>query len=702
MTIFSNNKRLLFFTLRCNKSATTSTFQTHRHFGWLSGILVGLNIFFNILLSPALADDFLDMSLEELINLQVTSAAKTPTPILKTPGAIHVITKEAIRRSGAGSIPELLKMVPGMNVAQLDSNRWAISARGFNGEFANKLLVMIDGRSVYTSVFSGVYWDIQDLILAEIERIEVIRGPGASLWGANAVNGIINIITRSADQTLGSQVTTWVDTKGSGGLSVMQGSEMGSNSYLRLTAKGFTRGENQLNGRDTDDDMAMGKAGFRWDYIGSDFTGKTTGGFYQGREGANFDQVNYQGDYHDLFNDDIDVKGGHLLSSWSNRLSEKSSLSFQVYFDYTQREGPFYDENLQVLDTEFQHNFEPSPGHKLTWGGNFRAYFDDLTAHSNVFMDPEDDQYTLFSLFVQDDYPLLKDLTLTLGTKVEHNDFTGWEFQPNGRLLWELSQTTSLWGAVSRAVRTPSRLESNGEILVALYPPGDELNPTPNAAIPVAIPIIVKFRGNDEFKSEELTAYELGLRSLISDRTSMDIALFWNTYKKLRTGSNLYPDIIFEGVLPVAIDQVSLANNKLKGDTYGLEVSMEYQMTDDWKLIGAYSYMEMDFDFGGRLEAFLNSFYTRHQASLQSRFTLFHTVETDLWVTYTDGVEVQNQPEIWDLTLRLGWQPSPKWQLELVGHNLLHDHKKQLNSEVLSMVSSEIERGAFLRLTCQF
>lgn len=676
--------------------------QTHTYFIWFSRILVSLNIFFSILLSPVLANDFLDMSLEELINLEVTSAAKTPTSLLKTPGAIHVITKEDIRRSGANSIPELLKMVPGMNVAQLDSNRWAISARGFNGEFANKLLVMIDGRSVYTSVFSGVYWDTQDLLLSEIERIEVIRGPGASLWGANAVNGIINIMTRSAETTLGSQVSAWAGTGSAGGLSVMQGSEIGSSSYLRLTAKGFTRSVNQLNGRDTDDDMTMGRTGFRWDYIGSDFTGKTTGSFYQGQEGANFDQVSYKGDYHDRFNDDIDMKGGHLLSSWSNQFSEKSSLSFQVYFDYTQRKGAFYDEKLQVLDAEFQHNYEPGPGHKFTWGVNLRAYFDDLTAHANVFMDPEDDQYTQFSLFVQDDYPLLKDLTLTLGTKVEHNDFTGWEFQPNGRLLWEISQKISLWGAVSRAVRTPSRLDSNGGIVLALYPPGHELNPTPNADIPLAIPILVTFQGNDEFESEVVTAYELGLRSLVSDHASIDIALFWNNYKKLRTGSNLPPNIVFEGDLPVAIDQVSFANNELEGETYGFEASMEYQMTDDWKLIGAYSYMEMKFDFGGQLEEFLNSFYANHQASIQSRLNLSHNVEADIWVTYTDEIEVQDQPELWDLTLRLGWQPSPTWQLELVGHNLLHDHKKQLESEIISMVSSEIERGVFLRLTCQF
>lgn len=669
-------------------------FQRADHFSTFSKMIIIFSLIFSFGASSVGAKGLMEMSLEELMTLQVTSAAKAPTSLLKTSAAIYVITREDIRRSGANSIPELLKMVPGMNVAQLDSNRWAISARGFNGQFANKLLVMIDGRSVYTPFFSGVLWDAQDLVLAEIERIEVIRGPGASLWGANAVNGIINIITRSAEDTSGAQITAWVGTEERGGLSLMQSSDLGSNSYLRLTAKGFVRDDSQLNGIDADDDMTMGRVGFRWDYVGNQFTGKTTGGFYQGQNGANFDLVSHEGDYHHHVNDDTDMVGGHLLTSWSRQLNSKSSFSFQFYFDYSRREEALYDEDLQVFDAEFQHNYEFSPGHKLTWGGNLRTYFDDTTAHTHFFIDPASDQYNSYSIFVQDDYPLLQNLTLTLGGKFEHNDFTGWEIQPNGRLLWEVSETVSLWGAVSHAVRTPSRYEATGQIVVALYPPGHDLNPTP-------IPAIYNFRGADDFKAEELTAYEFGLRSLLDENISVDISIFYNDYKSLRTGTDPESTVIVDEFGPY-IELVGIANNELEGDTYGFEAAMEWQVTADWKLVGSYSYMEMDFDFAGRLEAFLNSFYARHQGSLQSRLNLSHNIETDLWLTYTDEIAVQNQPEIWDLSIRLGWQPTPQWQLELVGQNLLHSHKKQLTSEVISVMSSEIERGVFLRVNYQF
>lgn len=660
--------------------------------------LIGCSLLFTLALfccaEMSYSGDLMEMSLEELLNVHVTTASKTPTSLLKTAAAVYVIDREDIQRSGANSIPELLKMVPGMHVAQLDSNRWAISARGFNGQFANKLLVMIDGRSVYTPFFSGVLWDVQDLILAEVDRIEVIRGPGAALWGANAVNGIINIITLSAEATTGTQLTSWVGTEERGGLSLMQGAEIDSHSYLRLTAKGFVRDGSQLNDVDADDDMTMSRVGFRWDYVGHAWTGKTTGSFYQGQEGANYDLVDHVPDYHHFMNADTDMVGGHLLTSWTRKFSHKSDIFLQFYFDASYREEVPYAEDLQVFDAEFQHNYAFSPDHKLTWGGNLRTYFDDTTAYSHVAIDPASDQFTLFSIFFQDDYPLRNNLTLTLGSKLEHNDFTGWEVQPNGRLLWEISDTVSLWGAVSRAVRTPSRYEATGQLVVELYPPGHELNPT-------AIPAIYNFKGSEHFKAEELTAYELGLRTLWDEKLSADFSVFYNDYNKLRTGTDPTGTVIVDA-LGAYIELIGTANNALEGETYGFEAALEWQARDNWKLIGSYSFMEMEFDFAGELEEFLNSFYARHQASIQSRINFPHHLEFDSWLTYTDEIEIQQQPQLWDLTLRFAWQLSSQWQLELVGQNLLHDHKKQLTSEVISMVSSEIERGVFFRVTYQF
>ena len=659
--------------------------------------LIILCLLFTFSLSPGWAheNDFFEMSLEELINLQVVSAAKKPTSRFKTPAAIFVITREDIKHSGANSIPELLKMVPGMNVAQLDTNRWAISARGFNGEFANKLLVMIDGRSVYTPVFSGVYWDIQDLILEEIDRIEVIRGPGAALWGANAVNGIVNIITRSAEDTSGRHLTTWMGNEAAGGLSRRQSGAINPKSHLRLTAKGFARGDSQRDNTGAEDDSTQGRAGFRWDHTGATYTGKTTGGFYQGQQGTNFDRITYQGDYHDFFNDDTDLRGAHLLTSWSRKLNEHSHQTLQLYFDYSHRETALYNEELQTLDVDFQQNYAFDAGHQLTWGGNLRAHADHIETHSHTLMDPARDQYDLFGVFAQADYSLCKDLTLTLGSKFEHNDFTGWEIQPNGRLLWELSETVSLWGAVSSAVRTPSRLESDGQIVVTLLPPGHPENPSP-------LPAFVIFRGDDAYASEELTAYELGLRTLLNDGFRFDLALFLNNYDKLRAGQYQPQDVINVAGVPAYVDVGRLAGNTLHGETYGFEMAVEWQASEAWKLMGSYSYIDMDFDFDNRLEEYLNSFSAQHQASLQSRFALTCNIETNLWLTYTDAIKVQSQPQIWDLSIWIGWQPAPQWQWELVGQNLLHNQKKQLNSEVTSMVSSDIERSGFLRVNYQF
>ena len=652
-------------------------------------------------ISYAKDQDIFELSLEELMDIEVTSVSKAPTRLFDTPAAAFVITQEDILHSGANSIPELLKMVPGLEVVQLDANRWAVSARGFNGQFANKLLVMIDGRSIYTPIFSGTFWDMQDLVLAEIDRIEVILGPGAALWGANAVNGIINIITMPVEKTLGSKVTAWGGTEEKAGVSAMFSREISDYNSLRITAKASSRDDSLLNGNGADDDMSMGRLGFRWDFNGDRITGNTTGSFYHGRAGTNFDRVGIEGNYHDLFNDDTDSTEGSLMTRWSGPLGSDATLSFQMYYSHTVRKEAFYDASVQVLDNEFQLIQPIGQDHTLTLGGNMRFHWDDMTAYFHTNMDPIKDQYNLYSFFIQDEYSLRPDLTLTLGGKFEHNDFTGWEIQPSTRLLWKASPSLSLWGAVSRAVRTPSRMDANGEIVLALYPPGHELNPTPNALIPYPIPVIVTFKGNEEFESEELTAIEWGAKTLISDRANLSLSFFYNQYRNLRTGSNLEPSIIFSNGF-AGIDQINLANNDLEGDTYGMEALVEFQATEDWKLIAGYSYMNMDFDFGGELEEFINSFYSTHKFSFQSRFKWSDTVRFNAWLTYTHDIDVQDQSGIFDLTLSLSWQPSPDWRVEIVGQNLLYDAKQQGQSEIISMVSTEIQRGGFIRLTYEF
>jgi iron complex outermembrane recepter protein len=656
-----------------------------------------LMTFISVIISAGVANanNLLEMSLEDLLNVQVTTVSKAPNSLLESAAAIYVIDQDDIQRSGANSIPELLKMVPGMSVAQLDSNKWAISARGFNGQFANKLLVMIDGRSVYTPVFSGVYWDTLDLVLAEIERIEVIRGPGAALWGANAVNGVINIITRTAMQTLGTEATAWGGTEENVGFSLIQSVMIGSDDFLRLSAKTSVREESRLNGSGAEDDMRMAKLGFRWDHTTAQWSAKTTGSFYQSRAGSNFDRISSEGDYHSYFNDDTDTFGGHLLTNWDRALSSQSQLSLQFYYDYSYRDEAFYESETQVLDAEVQYAYSFTSGQKLTLGLNLRTYFDDLTAIENTSINPAEREYGFYSLYLQDEIPLTDNLKLIVGSKVENNDLTDWEIQPNIRLAWFPRDNLTLWGAISKAVRTPSRMDVDGQILVKVYPAGHESNPT-------TLPGFYYFTGSGSFEAEELIAYEVGLRHLISDHLSTDFTLFYNDYDNLRTGTDPSAEPVFVDGMPAYLKLTGDAVNTLKGQSYGFEAAVKWQVNDDWKLIGSYSFMEMDFEFDGELEEFLNSLYARHQGSLQSHYNLTGNVQFDSWLTYTGKISAQEQPEIWDLDLRLGWQVNPQWQLELIGQNLLHDSQRQLNSEVISMVSTEIERGFFMRASCQF
>lgn len=645
--------------------------------------------------SPARADELLDMSLEDLLNIEVTTASKGSVRLLESAAAVYVIDREDIQRSGANSIPELLKMVPGMHVIQLDSNRWAVSARGFNGEFANKLLVMIDGRSVYTPIFSGVYWDSLNLLLSEIDRIEVIRGPGAALWGANAVNGVINIITRPVTDTLGTEITSWVGTEERAGLTLTQSKSLDGRNDLRLNFKTQARDASYYAGSAAEDDMKMATFGLRWDHDNASWSGTTTASLYRERSGSHFNQIIFDDDYFEQYSDETDSAGGHFLTGWKHSFDRNSQLSLQLYYDYSQRKQAIYETEVHTVDADIQYTQHLVSGQKLSIGLNLRRYFDDLTAIEYTSIDPQSRDYGLYSLYLQDEIPFGESLKLILGSRFEYNDLSGWEVQPNIRLAWYAHDDLTLWGAISRAARTPSRMDIDGQILVKVYEPGHTINPSP-------FPALYYFNGADDFDSEEVISYELGLRHLATANLSLDIALFYNDYDKLRTGTEPSGELVSIDGIPTYILSSGYAINTVEGETWGVEAALSWQATDDLKLIASYSYMDMDFRFNGELEEFLNSLYSRHQASLQSRYDISNSIQFDTWLTYTGAIEAQDQDAIWDLSLRLGWQPSEDWHIELIGQNLLHDHKKQLDSEVISLVSTEIERSALIRASYRF
>src|SRR5213593_5305657 len=432
--------------------------------------------------SSLTAEALKKLSIEQLMNLQVTSVSKRPERLSQTASAIQVITQEDIRRSGASSLPEALRLAANLQVAQLDSRQWAISARGFNSTTANKLLVLIDGRTVYTPLFSGVFWDVQEVPLADIDRIEVISGPGATLWGANAVNGVINVITKDAKDTQGFLLAGGGGTEQHGFGTVRYGAALGSSVRARIYGRGFDRDATALpSGQDAADDWHLEQGGFRMDW-----------------EASRASRVTVQGDLYDgrIAQDsggDIAVSGGNVIAKWSHTLSERSSLAAHLYYDRTDRDIPgVFGEDLDTYDVDLQHRARVGARHEVVWGLGYRLINDRVVNSSGLAFLPSHVARQWFTGFVQDEIALVPNrLHVALGTKIEHNDYTGFEIQPSGRVSWTVSPSGTLWAAVSRALRTPSRIDRE------LFAPGQP-------------PYFLA--GGPDFHSEKLLAYELGYR----------------------------------------------------------------------------------------------------------------------------------------------------------------------------------------------
>src|SRR5438094_1331772 len=422
------------------------------------------------------------LSIEQLMNLQVTSVSKRPERLSQTASAIQVITQEDIRRSGASSLAEALRLAANLQVAQIDSRQWAISARGFNGTAANKLLVLIDGRTVYTPLFSGVFWDVQEVPLQDIDRIEVISGPGATLWGANAVNGVINVITKDAKDTQGFLLSGGGGTEQHGFGTVRYGAALGSSVRARIYGRGFDRDATALpSGQGAADDWYLGQGGFRMDW-----------------EASSASRVPLQGDLYDgrIAEDsggDIGVSGGNVMAKWSRTLSERSSLAAHLYYDRTHRDIPgVFGEDLDTYDVDLQHGTRLGARHDVVSGFGYRLINDRVVNSASLAFLPAHVAREWFTGFVQDEIALVPNrIQVALGTKIEHNDYTGFEIQPSGRLNWTLGPSATLWTAVSRAVRTPSRIDR--ELFVPAQPP-------------------YFLAGGPDFHSEEELAYEPGLR----------------------------------------------------------------------------------------------------------------------------------------------------------------------------------------------
>jgi iron complex outermembrane recepter protein len=632
------------------------------------------------------------LSLEELGNVEVTTASKNPEPLSKTPAAIYVITQADIQRSGATSLPEALRLAPGVEVARIDADHWSVAIRGFAGQFSKSLLVLIDGRSVYSPLFSGVYWDAQNVMLDDVDRIEVIRGPGGTIWGANAVNGVINIITKNANETGGVLSTL-------GGGSVDQG--VGSFRYgvaprhgfsYRFYGMGGMRGPEFHPDGDNFDHWRMGQMGFRADSIlDANDTFTVQGDIYRGESGESLQLATYSPIAEVQEEDKASFSGGNLLARWQHTIDAGSDIEIQAYFDRTNRQDIELGETRNTFDIDYVQRTRTLGVQELTWGLGARVSPSNFIQTSPaVNFTPAKQTDTIYSSFVQYELPIVTDkLTFTAGSKFEHNNFSGFDYQPSVRLLWSPTAKQSAWAAVTRAVRTPSRLDDDVQfnILVQAAPPP---------------PIFFDIVGNPKMKAEKLIAYEAGYRAQFSKSFYLDFTAFFNTYNDLQ---GYGPLSLAESTNPPPLDLLIVVPyaNAIEGRTIGTEIAPVWDIARWWRLRGSYSLLHMDLtdkpgftDVGNLLSTYTGSSPT-HSANIQSIVSLPAHLEFTQTYRYAGQLPEYSVHPYNTVDARLGTQLGEGFSFAVVGQNLLRPNHAEFGGDPGPLVG--IKRSAYVSIT---
>jgi iron complex outermembrane receptor protein len=642
--------------------------------------------------------DLTQKSLEDLMNIEVTSISKREQKTSQAAGAVFVISREDIGHSGALNIPDLLRMVPGLDVAQIDAGKWAISARGFNGQYSNKLLVLVDGRTVYSPIFAGVFWDSQNVPLDTIERIEVIRGPGAAVWGSNAMNGVINIITRSAGDAQGGYVAAGVGSIGTGPETVSYGGSVRGLGAYRVYAEGFHYNSlPTFGGLDGQDDSRLVHGGFRTD---STLSAKdsliTEGETYRGNAGemattpiSLLPPETATVALHDIYS------GWNLLSRWNRTISPRSDTSLQVYFDRTSRGDSTYSLSLNTFDIDFQHHVLVGARHDIVWGGSYRVSSDNTSPTLRIVFTPNDRVVQLFSSFAQDEIAIRPDrLHLSLSARLEHNDYTGFGLQPSARLVWSPDTKNSVWGAVSGADRTPSRSDADIRVNYAALPgPGN-------------VPMLVSLLGNPNKKNERLTAFEVGYRNAWTSKFSVDSTVFYNRYRDV--------DSVEPGAMSIETNPApahllvpSYFGNGLQGETHGIEFFANWKATSFWTLNPGYTFFSMrlhpfagsqDFtdasgDDGGTPD---------HQAQLRSSVSLPWNLQWNVSAYFVNRLPAASIPSYTRVDTGLTWRVGESLSLNLAGQNLLKDLHPEYAGPSSTVQPGLMRRAAYAKIKWSF
>lgn len=637
-----------------------------------------------------------ELSLEELMEVEVTTVSKYREKLTNAPAAVFALTAEDLQRAAVKTLPDALRLVPGMQVGRVDSHDWAISSRGFADVFSNKLLVLQDGRSLYTPLFSGVFWDAQDTMLEDIERIEVVRGPGATLWGANAVNGVINILTKPARDTQGSLAAVTVGSDPRFSARARYGGALDAATHFRVYSK-YTRHDNSpaLGGGDATDDWRLGQVGFRVDRQ-SDTGNLITvqGDAYRAREKQTFIvPLSTPPFVASLFSDGT-FDGANVLARFTRRASPGREFTVQGYFDYTGRDTAIFGETRRTFDLEAQQRFAAGR-QKLILGAGYRTTADSVENTPYVTLVPARRRTDLWNAFVQDDIELSRTLHLILGSKFEHNAFTGWEVQPGARLLWTPSERHTFWSSAARAVRTPSRAEDDVRIRQITTIPG----------------VSVISSGNRDFRAEVLRAYEAGWRFHAREKFSIDLAAFVNRYHGLRTNELSLPSLFLLGQLasPVPprppVTLVAAQGNGLRGETYGGELAVAAQLASGWRVRASYSRLAIALHKSA-LSTDVNAeqgenrspenqgyLWSQHDFSERWRFD---------WVVRAVSALGSAIPRYVAADARLAWRPAAHWEFSLAGRNLLDRQHPEFLPNTIFSPPTETARSGYLEIRYDF
>lgn len=627
--------------------------------------------------------DLRTLSLEDLMAIEVTTVTRLPQSRLSAPASVFVITQEDIRRSGATNVPELLRLAPGVHVSQIDGNKWAVGIRGFADRLARAMLVLVDGRAVYSPLFAGTYWEVQDLVLEDIDRIEVVRGPGGALWGANAVSGIVNIIRKRALASRGTAATAGTGSEDPAVIALRHGGARGESMQYRVSGK-FAMRAPQFNDRVREYDdksIAVGSARVDWQTGRGDVT--LQGDIYRAVIGQRDSLATYVPPSSQQIETDDELWGGNLLGRWGGAADDPRAPRLQVYYDHSARNELVFSERQRVFDVDLQQGAAVGR-HGLLWGAGYRLISGSTKTSGTLRFFPPDRVDQLVSGFVQDEVGLVRDrLRLIAGTKVEHNDYSGAEWQPSARLLWTPTPAHAVSMSVTRAVRTPSRVEHDFES-------GNLLNP--------AGPTFVRLRPNPDFQSEELVAYELGLVSMPHPRVMATIALFRNQHDKVMTAELGTTFIESDSAGTRTIVPVSFGNG-LRGHSYGLEATADIRIADRWDARINYSGLRVHLTpIPGSLditqEARGERGSPRHQVQLTSTVALPRGITVSGFFRYVSALPAWGVDAYGTSTVRVEWAPSARISVFAVGQNLHAARHAEFSDGANG--TFEIQRAAFI------